>query len=224
MIKKINIVGMELDNYTAREMLNKTDRIMSENGFVTVEEVSMATLKAAGQDENVKEALQSIDYTVIADNGILDAASENSAQRKHEVEEHVFLYEVFKRLERNRKTVFILGENEEGGEATRGFLEQEFPKLKFVGVNASSDAVEAGDKIVNEINIVSPNMVLSVLPTPTQELFIKNCKDKISANFWYGIGNNKLVGKKPGIIRTLKKKLDVRTLSKRIINYEKEEM
>ena len=53
MIKKINIVGMELDNYTAREMLNKTDRIMSENGFVTVEEVSMATLKAAGQDENV---------------------------------------------------------------------------------------------------------------------------------------------------------------------------
>lgn len=223
MIKKINIVGIEIDNYNVREMLSKTDRIMSENGFVTVEEIDMATLKYAGGDEAVKEALESIDYTVIADKGILDAASENSVQRKHEVENHAFFFEIFKRMERNHKTVFIIGQSHDSVEATGKFLEQEFQRLDIVGIYAAENALETSEKIINEINSISPNMVLSVLPSPAQELFIKNNRDKLSTNFWYGIGNKKLVTKRTGIIQTVKKKLDVRTLSKKILNYEKEE-
>ena len=75
MIKKIDIAGLQLDNYTVREMIMKIDRCMSERNFTTIEEINMDTLHMAASDEDVKEAIGVLDYTVIADTGILSAAS-----------------------------------------------------------------------------------------------------------------------------------------------------
>jgi len=46
------------------------------------------------------------------------------------------------------------------------------------------------DGIVNEINIESPDIVFSVLPTPEQEYFLVENKGKLNAKIWYGLGNN----------------------------------
>ena len=109
MVKKIDIAGIQLDNYTTREMLIRIDRCIAEKSFTTIEEVNMKTLELVASDEEVKQALELFDYTVIADEGILKAASADTLQRRHEIEEHDFFYELFKRLDRNHKTVFVLG-------------------------------------------------------------------------------------------------------------------
>ena len=105
MIKKIDIAGLQLDNYTVREMLMRVDRRISEKILTTIEEVNMDTLALAESDEEVKQALEACDYTVIADEGILRAASADTLQRRHEIEDHDFFYELFKRLERNDKKI-----------------------------------------------------------------------------------------------------------------------
>ncbi len=43
-----------------------------------------------------------------ADEGILRAASADTLQRRHEIEDHDFFYELFKRLERNDKKIFVI--------------------------------------------------------------------------------------------------------------------
>ena len=43
MIKKIDIAGLQLDNYTVREMLMRVDRRISEKILTTIEEVNMDT-------------------------------------------------------------------------------------------------------------------------------------------------------------------------------------
>ena len=73
MIKKIDIAGLQLDNYTVREMLMRVDRRISEKILTTIEEVNMDTLALAESDEEVKQALEACDYSVIADEGILRA-------------------------------------------------------------------------------------------------------------------------------------------------------
>ena len=93
MIKKIDIAGLQLDNYTVREMLMRVDRRISEKILTTIEEVNMDTLALAESDEEVKQALEACDYTVIADEGILRAL------RRHLIEVHEFFYELFKGLE-----------------------------------------------------------------------------------------------------------------------------
>ena len=112
MIKKIDIAGLQLDNYTVREMLMRVDRRISEKILTTIEEVNMDTLALAESDEEVKQALEACDYSVIADEGILRAVSADTLQRRHEIEDHDFFYEFFKRLERNDKKIFVIAESQ----------------------------------------------------------------------------------------------------------------
>lgn len=43
--------------------------------------------------------------------------------------------------------------------------------------------------MVNEINALTPDMILSVLPSPDQEHFLMENCEKLSAGLWYGIGS-----------------------------------
>ena len=122
MIKKIDIAGLQLDNYTVREMLMRVDRRISEKILTTIEEVNMDTLTLAESDEEVKQSLEACDYTVIADEGILRAASADTLQRRHEIEDHDFFYELFKRLERNDKKIFVIAESQKAVDEAEEFL------------------------------------------------------------------------------------------------------
>lgn len=51
MIKTIDFAGIELDNYTVREMIMNVEKDMSDHGFHTIEEVNMDTLMLAETDE-----------------------------------------------------------------------------------------------------------------------------------------------------------------------------
>lgn len=223
MIKKIDIAGLQLDNYTVREMIMKIDRCMSERNFTTIEEINMDTLHMAAADEDVKQAIEVLDYTVIAETGILSAASAETLQRKHEIEDHDFFYELFKRLERNRRNVFVLGDSQPTVEEAAGFLKELFDNLEIKGSGVLDESESTAEALVNEINIASPDVVVSFLPSPIQEVFLLHNKDKLSTNLWYGIGNNKFMDKKPGIIGKIRKMLDVKRLARIIKNYENQE-
>ena len=223
MIKKIDIAGIQLDNYTVREMIMKIDRCMSERAFTTVEEINMDTLHLAASDDEIKQAIEVLDYTVIAETGILSAASADTLQRWHEIEDHDYFYELFKRLERNHKSIFIIGDLESVIDEAVDFLRELFDRIKIVGSETLENSESVSEAVVNEINIASPDVVLSLLPSPQQEVFLLKNKDKLSTNLWYGIGNNKFMDKKPGIFGRIKKMLDVKRLARIINNYESQE-
>lgn len=66
MIKTIDFAGIELDNYTVREMIMNVEKDMSDHGFHTIEEVNMDTLMLAETDELVRKAIGFAEHTVIA--------------------------------------------------------------------------------------------------------------------------------------------------------------
>ena len=84
MIKTIDFAGIELDNYTVREMIMNVEKDMSDHGFHTIEEVNMDTLMLAETDELVRKAIGFAEHTVIAENGILEAVGAGSYQHRHE--------------------------------------------------------------------------------------------------------------------------------------------
>lgn len=223
MVKKIDIAGILLDNYTVRELIMKIDRHMSEKSYTTIEEIKMDTLHMAESDEQIKQAIEMLDYTLIADSGILRAADVESIQRKYEIEEHLFFFEIMKRINRNGKTVFLVADSDAVLDEAEVFLKELFERLIIVGKQACTDCTSEAETVVNEINIAAPDVVLSFLPSPEQELFLLNNKDKLSTNLWYGIGNTKFIAKKPGMMAALKRMLDVKRLTKLIKNYQNRE-
>ena len=219
MIKTIDFAGIELDNYTVREMIMNVEKDMSDHGFHTIEEVNMDTLMLAETDEQVRKAIDFAEHTVIAENGILEAIGEGSYQHRHEIEHHDFFFELMKRVERNRQTVFVIGDTTEYVEKTCDFLTEHFGKCEIVGAEALENCQGGNDAMVNEINALTPDMILSVLPSPVQEHFlIENC-EKLSAGLWYGIGSWDFTKRKCGVLGTIKKLVRTHKLERQLIHY-----
>ena len=223
MIKEICVAGIKLGNYTVRESLMRIDRAFYENNFTTVEEVYMRSLFLAREDQVVKQVIESMDVIVIAEMGILDVAGEKNLQRKYEIEENEFFYQLLKRIERGNKKIFLLGEIEKEIELAREFILDEFPKVTIAGALALSKCVGDEESVINEINTQTPDVIISVLPSPKQEHFLHCHKDKLSANLWYGIGDGKFAKRRHRITTALIKLFRVKKLMKYIKRYEKQE-
>lgn len=223
MIKTIDFAGIVLDNYSVHETIMNVEKNMSDHGFHTIEEVNMDTLMQAETDEVIKDALQMAEHTVIAEAGILDAVGAGSYQRRHEIEHHDFFYELMKRIERNHKTLFVIGDSMERVEQMCERIADRNPKCEIVGMEALDECSGATDAVVNEINALAPDVILSIIPSPQQEHFLMENREKMSAELWYGLG--KIALGKPGSRLALKIRKLIRThkLEKQLIRHSDEQ-
>ena len=223
MIKTIDFAGIVLDNYSVRETIMNVEKNMSDQGFHTIEEVNMDTLMQAETDEVIKEALQIVEHTVIAEAGILDAVGAGSYQRRHEIEHHDFFYELMKRIERNHKTMFVIGDAMERVEQMCELISDRYPKCEIVGMEALDECTGATDAVVNEMNAVAPDVILSIIPSPQQEHFLMENREKISAELWYGIGKIELGKARSRLALKIRKLVRTHKLEKQLIRHNDEQ-
>lgn len=223
MIKKIDIAGIQLDNYTVREAIMKSEKMLSNNEFNTIEEVGLTTLKFAEQDERVKNIITNLDMTVISDVGILRAADKLSMQRQHEIEDRDFLYELLKRIERNHKNVYIIGSSEGVLDKVEGYIQEEFSRIDISGDTIIEPNWNDVESVVNEINSTGVDVIISVLPSPMQELFLTECREMLSANLWYGVSVESFAARKRSLRQWLKHIIEIHKLTLHINNYKERE-
>lgn len=190
MVKKLEILGVKLDNYTVREAMLKIEVCWNNTIMSTVETISMDTLVKAQSDELVKNCIESLDLAIICDKEILKAAGLVSSQRMKETVESEFLKEFLRRVVRNRRTVYLLSETDEQLGLLQEFLNEKYERIKVAGMYALSACNGDYDAVINEINIATPDAILSVIPTPEQEYFLKEHKEKLNAKIWYGLGQD----------------------------------
>ena len=185
--KKIEILGMSLDNDTVQEAMLQIESCWDKSTISTVETISMETLMKAHEDELLKSCIENLDLAIICDKEILKAAGVTSRQRLQETVGDEFFKEFMKYAVENGKTVYLLGETSEQVELLQEYLIEVYEELNVTGVYALSECIGDYDNVINEINIAEPDVVLSVVPTPQQEYFIKEHKEKLNAKIWYGI-------------------------------------
>lgn len=51
------------------------------------------------------------------------------------------------------------------------------------------------EAVINDMNATTPDVIISVLPSPMQEQFLFEHRDKMNANIWYGIGGYRYIRK-----------------------------
>lgn len=189
MVKKLDILGMEIDNYTVRESIMQVEVYLNQTGMSVIETISMKMLDMAGEDATVRACIDQLDLAVIGENEILSAAGVSSAQRKREILDHEFFREFMKRIIRNHKKVFLLGENTGDVDKLEAYMQEEYDKLIIAGRCALEEKSGDNESVVNEVNSVSADAILSILPTPLQEQFLMENKLKLDARVWYGLGD-----------------------------------
>jgi N-acetylglucosaminyldiphosphoundecaprenol N-acetyl-beta-D-mannosaminyltransferase len=188
MIKKIEILGIQLDNYTVREAMLQAELFLDDKVMNIIEVITMETLVTAKEDEALRESMEAWDLVIINDKEILKAAGVNSPQRIKEITEQQFMTEFLKRIIRNGKTVYLFGSSGEQVSLLETYLREHYGRLQIAGSLALADCVGDCDGAINEINIISPDIIFSTLPTPEEELFLLENKGKIDARIWCGLG------------------------------------
>ena len=78
MIKKIDIMGIGLDNYTVRESMRQVENYLSNDVLNTIENISMQMLIASETDPVVHNVISELDLSVIGEKEILKAADADS--------------------------------------------------------------------------------------------------------------------------------------------------
>ena len=220
MIKKIDIMGILLDDYTVREALHQIESFSDDNVLRSIESISMQMLMEAEQDEELRNAISSLDLAIVGQKEILEVAGVGTMQRIKETEENDFFYEFLKRLERNHKRLFLLGETEEKNNRIKEKLIEQYPQLSIVGEYALENCIGDQAAVINEMNAATPDLVLSALPSPTQEHFFWKHKDKINARIWYGVGDVEIDGR-TGVKKMVTSLLHRGRLKSSIEKYEK---
>lgn len=159
----------------------------------TVTTVTTFLLRAGETNEIVRRCLEKASLTIIGEEEILHAAGIDTAERKNEVRTHLFFQEFMKRIERNHKTVFLLTDEAERMDLLTDWLtEHHENKLSIVGKQTMETAATDWDRVVNEINAASPDVVLSLIRSPVQEEFLAKNRRRLNVRIWYGIAGKDL--------------------------------
>ncbi len=188
MVKKIRLLGMEIDNFTLREEMVQSESFYDNQELNIIRTVSIGMLSMAADSQVVRDAICQADLLVVGDREILTEAGIYSAQRLREAREHGFMREFLNGRIRSQSRFFLVAQNKKEMEAFLEFLKTKYEKLSVVGSYFKEVCGDDHDTMINEINAAAPDIILSVLPSPQEDAILLSEKAKISARVWYSLG------------------------------------
>ena len=188
MQRKIQVLGVELDNCSAKEAMKTVVEGLREERMNVVEMVSMNTLAKFQQLDEAVNMFEAFDLVLPSDKGILQAAEIEDERRLKEVDQMVFIKMVMRYLQKNQVRVFLLSETEESRQQLEQYIEEEYGNLKIVQSMSLEDKGSSDDMILNYVNGAEVECVLSTIPSPVEEHFVFRNQSIINARIWLGFG------------------------------------
>ncbi len=189
MENKLNVLGVEIDNYLTEDCNPFINEYLDNDSMNTIGIIQIPALLRAVDEEDFREYIEQMDLTIIGDKSILDAAGVEDENKLRQAESGEFIVQFFRNVIKRKKTIFILGEKEQNIDKYMKAITKRHVGLNIAGKYAISGYDQDCDSIVNEINSVAPDVILSILSSPFQEKFVSENKSKISAKVWIGLGD-----------------------------------
>lgn len=218
-MKVIDVLGMHITDYSMKEAIKLALKFISNGAMNTVFYVSSQVLLDAGDNPQQKEWLQSMDLILYGEPTVLDVLGEKSRERKNEIKQDEFLREYIKRIARGKQKVYLLIDTEEKAAQLEAYLKELHSSVQVVGRYIWHDETSDAADLVNELNDVSPDVIISKLPNALQQQLICENRRMINANVWIALLYERVVNKKKKV--TFGSKLDwmfYKRLFKRKVN------
>ena len=187
-----NILGVNLSLHTLREALNYSDYLMQNGALNTVHYISTRTLMQASKQAELKQLLESTDILICAETDILRAAGINSSARMYEIENHLYLKELCRKIYHNNGQFCLLSDTEEGlqtmKEIISGYLNESFTAVcQTLSKLRGSNDILVPEVLANELNDIAPTIILSNLPFSYQLQLMHELKPFLNAKMWIGL-------------------------------------
>lgn len=206
MERKINVFDIELTGDSAKETVRKIAVNLDEERIFTVGIVTLEMLIQEKDNVVWKNQLQAMDILFPGDKEILRAAADTDSELIRESDKKDFVKLLFRYLQKSKKTVFLLAETESQLMVFQDNLKKYCQNLRVIGRELLEKDSTSTERIINEINGLEPDCILSVLSCPWQAKFISENKALLNTRVWVSLGaqftQNKPKRKAVGRIQT----------------------
>lgn len=181
MNRKINIFGIDITVLTAKEVMKCAIQYLEEETVNTIELVTLEMLMKEKDDEIWREQVQKFDLLLPGEKALLETSEELEHNLVRDVDNATFLRMFFKYLQKNRKTLFLLAESEDELVRIQTVLKLYASSLLIAGQAVLPTDGSMEENVINEINGVEPDCILSGLSTPYGETFAVRRKALLNA-------------------------------------------
>ncbi len=221
MVKKIRLLGMEIDNFTLREEMKKSKSFYDKQELNIIRTVSVKMLSMAAQNQIVRDGIAQADLIVVGDREILTEAGIYSAQRLREASEQEFMTEFLKESIHCGGSFFLVAQSQAELASFLKYLKIKYENMRIVGNYVLDACGKEYDMMINEINAAAPDIILSALSSPQEDAFLMQEKAKISARVWYSVGTDfRVAQKKPSFFCRFQQLIHKGRFKNVIHNYE----
>jgi len=196
-MKEISVLGIKMNDLSLREALRAADDYMESSRLNTICFLNTELLLKTKDDLELKSAIQGMDMPVAGSVDILSAGGITSRSRRKEVEGNFLIREILHRLAQGKRKVFLLGTSQDALVHMREQFLSVDNKLTFFGSFALDGPEKSNDAIINEINSVVPDVIISVIPSPKQELLMAESRNMVNSSYWVSL--------QPEMLENLKK-------------------
>ena len=190
MNNRINVLELELHNDTAKEAMQKVMDYMRTEPLNIVEFISSDSLLLSKDDEVFRDNVAQSDLVVTVEKSFLELAGVTDRRRLQDAENGLLLKMILHYFHKNHNRVFLLAESEEDKTRFVEYFENAYSGIEVVGAEIVSKDRAMDDMILNCINGIEPECVISLLPSPLQEAFVMRNRILLNSRLWLGLGKN----------------------------------
>lgn len=219
-MKKIQVLGVTLFDYSLREAMRKVDGYLRDGKVSTISYVTIRGVLEADEDQTIKDFVTQLDMVIPADTDILRASNAASRNRIREIENNEFMEEFLKRLYRLRKHVYLLAETDEKLEVISKYISSYQEHIKIAGRFSLEQLQADEDFVVNDINMMEPDVIISLLSSSKRIDFFTANHMKLNAKIWLMLKDDmNLSTKKSSLVYALYNNLTKHTFKRRVNKY-----
>ncbi len=193
---RVTIQGITFYTGPAYEAVAIAESFLQENMLHVIGTITARNIAAARRDEIVRRHLEQLDLSVFGEAGTLRAADADTPSLLQEVKNQTFFHSFLESMEKNNRNLYLLSDDREKLEHLKSYLDEAALHLRCIGEYVLEEQVEDADVIVNEINGIAPDVVLSVIDSPASEHFFATQSRKLGIRLWYEIGDFEKMYKK----------------------------
>ena len=223
MTKKINVLDMQVDNYSAKEAMKRIVQLIQTEPVSIVKLVTVDMMMKIAEVAKLKAEIECFDMVLAGEKEILKAAGITDPRSIQEVDSLLFTKMFLRFLHKNQKRVFLLLESDDEALPFTEYLESYYSGIHVEGYVVVPDQDPADDMIVNRINGAEADCVLAVLSSPKQEEFVIRNKMLLNTRIWFGIGSVINFQAKIGSKKNWLQELIVKRIFKKEMEKEKRE-
>lgn len=193
MERKINVLGVWADNCSAKDAMRACVDYSDTDALNVIEILTADVLVQSKMTDGVKQNIEEADLVLVGDKVILEAAGIRDHQKLQEVEKGIFLKMFLRFLCKSGRRLFLVADSREELDEFHKFLKSHHPDIRIVGEAVVPEDDREDDMILNQINGLEVDCILSELSVDKQEGFIVRNRNLLNARIWMR------TGKAPGV-------------------------